>query len=179
MRRRDLLALAATLGCTGCVGGDMESLTVESPAFDDGDRVPDRHTCDGADVSPALDVSGVPDEAGSLAIVVDDPDAPSGTFVHWTAWNLPASVSRIPEGVEQSEQPNGLDGGVQGSNDFGEVGYRGPCPPEGDGDHRYRFRVYAVEGELGLSAGSSPEAVADAVEDAKLAEGTLTGVYSR
>ena len=96
-------------------------MQLTSPAFQDGAMIPAAHTCDGADVSPPLEITGVPAEAKSLALVMDDPDAPMGTFDHWVAWNIPADAASIPQGQEPD--------GVAGKSSFGNTGYGGPCPP--------------------------------------------------
>lgn len=160
-------------------GTDDAAIPFETDAFDDGESIPTEYTCDGADVSPPLTVGDVPDEASSLAVVVDDPDAPNGTFTHWTVWNLPPSLERIPKDVPPDPRPADLDGARQGENDFGEIGYRGPCPPEEDGSHEYRFTLYALESDPELEAGASVDAVRDALEGATVAEARFAGTYGR
>lgn len=141
-----------------------------SPAFTDGDAIPRRHTCDGEDVSPPLAWSGVPAGAGALVLVVDDPDA-SG-FVHWVAYDLPPDATGLAEG--DSTAPGAP---AQARNDFGRVGWGGPCPPSGT--HRYRFRLIAVDGPLGLGGTPGGRAVAAAAADRAIGETTLTGTYAR
>ena len=141
-----------------------------SPAFTDGDAIPRRHTCDGEDVSPPLAWSGVPAGAGALVLVVDDPDA-SG-FVHWVAYDLPPDATGLAEG--DSTAPGAP---AQARNDFGRVGWSGPCPPSGT--HRYRFRLIAVDGPLGLGGTPAGRAVAAAAADRAIGETTLTGTYAR
>jgi Raf kinase inhibitor-like YbhB/YbcL family protein len=109
---------------------------LSSPAFVDGAEIPVRHTCDGDDISPRLTWSGVPDRARSLALVLDDPDAPRGTFTHWVVSDLPADLTELAEGSTE---------GIQGRNSFGRTGYGGPCPPPRDDAHRYRFTLYALD----------------------------------
>ena len=147
------------------------ALDVRSPAFKDGGEIPTQYTCDGEDMSPPLAIEGVPDEASSLALVVDDPDAPGGTFVHWVMWNIPPDVAAVAE----DEVPEG----VTGTNDFGDAAYGGPCPPEGDGPHTYRFKVYALDVELDLERGADADELSHAMEGHVLARGTLTGEYAR
>lgn len=142
------------------------TMTLTSPAFSEGDTVPEEFTCNGANTSPALSVGGVPDSAASLVIVMDDPDAPNGTFDHWVVYDAPV-IDEIAAGTEP---------GVQGTNSFGVTGYRGPCPPPG-GDHRYVFRVLALDTELGLPMGESKDAVLTAAEGKTVAEASLTGLY--
>ncbi len=168
----------ATPTPTGTVDG-AGALGVTSSAFADGESIPERYTADGADVSPPLSVSGVPDDAAALAVVVDDPDAPSGPFTHWLLWNVPADTTAIPEDQPRQETLPDLGGAAQGTNDFGGVGYRGPSPPSGDDPHRYRFRAFALASALDLEPGAERSAVLSAAEDAAVATGTLTGTYGR
>lgn len=152
------------------------SLDVTSTAFDDGTPVPQRYTCDGADVSPPLEWAGVPEGARSLALLVDDPDAPAGTWIHWMLYELDPERTELPEGVLPG--PDVLDGAHQGENDFGDVGYGGPCPPPGS-PHRYRFRLYALDASPGLAAGATVDQLEGAMEGHVLAQGRLTGTYAR
>ena len=144
-------------------------MELKSPAFEHGGKVPSRHTCDGADVSPALQISGVPQGAAALALVMDDPDAPGGTFDHWLVWNIPPDTAEVPEGTEPQ--------GVQGRTGFGQLGYGGPCPP--GGTHRYRFKLYALDGRLELKAGASKARLEEAMEGHVMAEALLQGTYTR
>ena len=105
------------------------ALKVQSSAFTEGSTIPAKHTCDGADVSPAVSWSGVPAEAKSLALICHDPDAPAGDWVHWVLFDLPSSLTQLPEGVPKEAELKG--GGRQGMNDFSRIGYNGPCPPRG------------------------------------------------
>ena len=149
----------------------IATFALTSPAFDSGGAVPPRHTCDGEDVSPALEWSAVPDGAHSLALIVDDPDAPGGTFTHWTAWGIDPAAGGIAEG----EAP-----AAEGRNGFGTTGYRGPCPPPGHGPHRYFFRLYALAAPLELEPGASAQEVERAVEDrGAVAVAELVGTYER
>ena len=130
-----------------------------------------RHGCDGEDLSPPLDWSGVPAEARSLALIVDDPDAPSGTFTHWLAWGIDPAAS----GLDEDERAP-----VEGRNDFGATGYRGPCPPPGHGRHRYVFRLHALDRELDVPPGASRQELEQAIVDASvLAVVELVGTYER
>jgi Raf kinase inhibitor-like YbhB/YbcL family protein len=156
------------------------SLTLTTPAFDAGGTIPPEHTCEGADVSPELHVAGVPDDAAALALVVDDPDAPTDDpFVHWLLWNLPPDVTTLPRGVPASERVDDLDGAVQGTNGFDEVGYRGPCPPTDDGAHTYRFTLSALDAELDVAPGSERPAISAAIDDHELTRTRLTGEFDR
>lgn len=152
------------------------SIRVTSQAFADGAAIPIEYTCDGQDVSPALAWSGLPTGSLSLALIVDDPDAPGRTFTHWLVYNLPPDTTGLPKGVPKRER---LDsGGLQGNADFGRVGYGGPCPPRGPA-HRYQFNVYALSGRLDLQPGASKAELTRAMEGKVLAQGRLTGTYQR
>lgn len=151
-------------------------ISLLSDAFEEGTPIPRQHTCDGADLSPALSWEGIPDGTRSLALICDDPDAPVGTWVHWVIYGLPADAVELPAGVPTDPE---LEGGVrQGVNDFGRYGYGGPCPPPGP-PHRYFFRVYALDAELDLSAGASKQELLAAMEGDVLDEGVLMGTYQR
>ena len=152
------------------------ALELVSDAFDDGASIPERFTCDGQDVSPALGFRGVPPEAESLALVVDDPDAPAGTWVHWVLWGLPAGEEGLPEGVPAEAELS--SGARQGTNDFGNPGYGGPCPPPGK-PHRYVFTLYALEADPGLEPGATKEELLEAIEPLVVASCRLTGRYRR
>ncbi|WP_264780790.1 YbhB/YbcL family Raf kinase inhibitor-like protein [Haladaptatus sp. T7] len=150
-----------------------------TPAFEDGASVPTEFTCSGRDVSPPLEIESVPDDAKSLAIVVDDPDAPSGTFTHWLLWNLPPGTTTVPKNVPQRRTVGSLDGARQGTNGFGEIGYRGPCPPKGDGPHTYRFTLYLLERELQLDAGAKRAALFGAMDGNRLGRARFTAAFGR
>jgi Raf kinase inhibitor-like YbhB/YbcL family protein len=145
-------------------------LSLSSPAFQDRGEIPARHTCDAEDLSPALAWSDVPEGTRSLALIVDDPDAPVGTFTHWLAWGLDPAAEMLQEG-----QP----APVEGANDFGTAGYRGPCPPPGHGAHRYSFRLHALDTELELRPGASKADLKGAIEGHLLADAELVGRYER
>ena len=145
------------------------AITVSSTAFTDGASIPRRYTCDGENVSPPLRLAGVPSSARELALLVEDPDAPGGTFVHWVAWGFDPSSPTLPQGAT----PPGT-----GTNGFGRRGYGGPCPPRG-APHRYVFTVYALAKRLDLPAGASADQLRRAVADAVIAEGRLIGRYGR
>lgn len=153
-------------------------MELSSPAFDDGARIPERYTCDGEDLSPPLRFQGVPDAARSLAIIMDDPDAPRGVFVHWLIWNIPARVEALPEGIPPGEIVEGLAPAAQGRNGFGQLGYRGPCPPPGP-EHRYRFRLTALDTILSLSPGVDRARLEEAMEGHVMDESVLTATYGR
>ena len=148
----------------------MPDFTLSSAAFEHGGAVPRRHTCDGEDVSPALAWSGVPEGTHSLALVVDDPDAPGRTFLHWLAWGLEPETGSLGEGEAAP---------VEGTNDFGSTGYRGPCPPSGHGPHRYFFRLHALGAPVDLRAGAGRDELERAIRDHKLGTAELMGTYER
>jgi Raf kinase inhibitor-like YbhB/YbcL family protein len=143
-------------------------------AFPEGALIPALFTCEGADVSPSLEWSGAPDQTKSFAIVMDDPDAPGGTWTHWVLFDLPASVHSLAQGYK----PGSL--GASGKNDFGKPGYGGPCPPKGHGAHRYFFKLYALGvPSLGLKAGAARAEVDKAVRGHILAETQYMGRFER
>lgn len=156
--------------------GTVPALVVTSASFADGGAIPRKFTCDGGDVSPQLTVSALPSGSKSLMWIVDDPDAPIGSFVHWVAFNLPTGLRELPEGA--SAQRDTLQGAVQGKNDFDKIGYGGPCPPGGK-PHHYLFRIYALDTVLQLPEGSTRKEVALAAKGHVLAEGKLVGLYTR
>ena len=150
----------------------MADIELRSPSFGDHQPIPARHAKDHDNLSPALEWSGVPEEAVELAVLCEDPDAPSGTFTHWVLAGLQPTSTGLAEG----EHPAAA---VKGRNDFGEEGYGGPMPPVGDGPHRYFFRVYAASAPLGLTGAPSAEDLRRALEGKELASGTLIGTYQR
>ena len=144
-------------------------MKITSSAFQEGGNIPSKFTCEGSDTSPPLQISGVPSDAKSLVLIADDPDAPGGLFTHWLVWNIPPQTSSIPEGSAAK--------GVQGANDFGKSGYRGPCPPPGT--HRYSFKVFALDRELDLRSGAKRSEVDTATKGHVVAQGELVGLYGR
>ena len=150
-------------------------LKLISSAFKEGEPIPRGYTCDGANVSPPLEWTGVPKSAKTIAIIADDPDAPAGTWVHWVLYNLPGDGLGLIENTPQTETLNG--GGVQGKNDFGRVGYGGPCPPSGT--HHYFFKFYALDSELPLKPGATKPEVEKAMEGHIVGQAQLMGTYKR
>jgi Raf kinase inhibitor-like YbhB/YbcL family protein len=150
----------------------MSGIQLRSPAFDDHAPIAKRYARDGENASPALEWSGVPAGAVELAVLCEDPDAPSGTFTHWVL----AGIDPATTGVADNETPPGA---VVGTNDFGELGYGGPQPPVSDDAHRYFFRVFAVSEPLGLAPGCSGDDLRRAIGGKELASGTLVGLYQR
>ncbi|GBD33805.1 Putative lipoprotein LppC [bacterium HR34] len=147
-----------------------KNMIIESPAFKNNERIPQKYTCDGKDINPPLIISGIPENAKSLALIVDDPDAPMKVWVHWLLWNIPASISEIKENSVPEEA-------VLGMNDFGRLEWGGPCPPSGT--HRYFFKVYALDTNLDLPEGSRKEDLEKAMEGHILDFAQLIGLYSR
>jgi Raf kinase inhibitor-like YbhB/YbcL family protein len=148
----------------------VAEFTLTSSAFANGGAIPSRYTCDGENLSPPLTWSGAPNGSRSLALIVDDPDAPVGTFTHWLAWGIDPEAGGLAEG-----QP----APVEGRNDFGVIGYGGPCPPPGHGPHRYFFNLYALDSELGLPPGASRLQLERALVGHVLAPAELVGIYQR
>jgi Raf kinase inhibitor-like YbhB/YbcL family protein len=146
----------------------LKILSVKSSAFENNKPIPVKYTCDGANVNPPLTVDGVPEEAKALVLIVDDPDAPAGTFNHWVVWNIPPTTRKI----EENTVP-----GIEGISSYRKHSYGGPCPPYGT--HRYFFKVYALDTQLDLKANSNKRDVEKAMEGHVLAEGELVGLYSR
>lgn len=155
-------------------GKDHMQLT--STAFAEGAAIPVKHTCDAKDVSPPLKWSGVPAGARSLALIVEDPDAPVGTWVHWVVYDLPATASELVEDVPKSQYVTG--GAKQGLNDFRRLGYGGPCPPPGK-PHRYFFKLYALDAVLDLKPGITKADLESAMKNHILAQAQLMGTYRR
>jgi Raf kinase inhibitor-like YbhB/YbcL family protein len=148
----------------------VAEFSLTSSAIAPGGTVPRRHTCDGEDRSPPLSWSAPPTATGSLALILDDPDAPGGRFTHWLAWGITPDTSGLAEGQAAP---------LEGRNDFGTVGYRGPCPPRGHGRHHYRFRLHAVAEDLRLAHGAGVRDLERALEGKVLAVAELVGTYQR
>jgi Raf kinase inhibitor-like YbhB/YbcL family protein len=146
----------------------MAELSVKSPVFEANKHIPKKYSCDGDEINPPITIEGVPKEAKTLVLIVDDPDAPMGTFDHWVVWNIPTSTSKISENTVP---------GTEGLNSARQRGYMGPCPPSGT--HRYFFKVYALDTELKLGVGTKKKDVEKAMQGHILAKGELIGLYSR
>jgi Raf kinase inhibitor-like YbhB/YbcL family protein len=160
--------------------GGKATIRLESPSFQEGGTIPRVHTCDGKETSPPLSWSGVPEGTRSLALIVDDPDAPGGTFNHWVLFDLPPDLKELKEGIPtKGEVPLTPGGGTarQGTNDFDQFGYGGPCPPKGS--HRYFFVLYALDVRPNLKPGATRNDLLQAMKGHILAEGRLMGRYSR
>jgi hypothetical protein len=145
------------------------SMKLSSVAFENNSMIPSEYTCDGQDISPPFTISGVPSKAKSLALVMDDPDAPGGTFTHWIVWNIPTDKTEFAKGEEMSFP--------QGKTSFGDVGYGGPCPPSGV--HRYFFKLYALNSMLDLEEGATKKDLESAMAGNTIEQTTLIGKYSR
>ncbi len=189
-RRTVLLAtLGALAGCSGSgpdgatptteeqnpAVGDVTqrgSLSLQSPVFADGERIPTEYGYDQRNVNPPLRIAGIPSEASSLTLIMDDPDAvePAGkVWLHWLVWNIPPETTELPEGWKPTTA-------IQGTNDFGETGYGGPAPP--DREHTYRFKLYALDTELDLQASADKSAVGSAMAGHILARTQLEGTFA-
>ncbi len=151
-------------------------LSLSSPAFEPDAEIPSTHTGDGDDRSPPLAWDGAPAQTTTYALIVDDPDAPTGTFVHWVAFDIPAVENGLPAGVEH--YGDRTDGMKQGCNDFDRTGYGGPMPPRGE-MHRYRFKLYALDDRLPLDPGASRDELERAMRGHVLDEAQLVGRYAR
>lgn len=145
----------------------MAELIISSPVFENGGFIPAKYTCDGDDVNPPLDIKGLPTGTKSLVLIVDDPDAPMGTWDHWIVWNI-----LVKDRIEENSVP-----GVEGVNSFGRHSYGGPCPPSGT--HRYFFKVYALDTKLELNPNSKKKDVEKAMKGHVLAQGEIMGRYKR
>lgn len=152
------------------------TLQLQSIAFAPGAEIPRRYTCQGSDLNPALHIRGLPAGTRSLALLVEDPDAPAGLWVHWVYYDLPPTLAHIPEGVTSEAKP--ALGGTQGKNDFQKIGYGGPCPPPGPA-HRYLFTLYALDRLLGLAPGAGQAQVLQAARGHIVGRAELVGRYRR
>jgi len=166
---------------TGCIVGEkeeniMKTIIISVDGFKNGETIPSRYTCDGRDISPEISWKGLPERAKSVTLIMDDPDAPGGTFLHWTLYNVPHTADKLPEGMSKSQML--ADGSLQGITDFGNTGYGGPCPPKGK-PHRYYFRIYALDTKLDLPPGAKSEDIEKAMKGHILAKGELMGKYGR
>ncbi len=148
----------------------MDGLKVSSPAFEHNSFIPEKYTCDGKDVNPSLLIENIPSKTRSLALIVDDPDAPGGTWVHWVLWNIPPETKEIRENsVPKNSQ--------QGLNDFRKHNYGGPCPPPGT--HRYFFKLYALDTTINLSPNSTKADLEKAVQGHVIEQAQIIGLYKR
>ncbi len=182
-QRNFIFAAVITLGCfaiiTACSRRPAETapLTLEllSPDFSPGATIPRPLTCDGGDLSPALQWQSPPNATESFALIADDPDAPVGTWVHWVIFDMPPTLRLLPQNFPKIEQS--ADGSRQGTNDFDKIGYGGPCPPGGQ-LHRYFFKLYALDTKLNLKPGTTKKDLERAMQGHILARGEYIGRYS-
>lgn len=178
--RRVWLGIAAIVVVVACAGRAQAQakagLMLQSSAFADNSAIPSEYTCTGTNVSPPLSWRGAPDRAKAVALIVKDPDAPHGVFVHWLLYNLPADVDKLPANLPKA----GIipQGATQGTNSFGQLGYDGPCPPPGRA-HHYHFRLIALDSRLDLGPGADAGEVEAAASGHILASTELVGVFSR
>jgi len=163
-----LFSLTFIIGCSQEFK-EVGNMKLTSPAFENGKEIPAEYTCDGDNVNPELGIADIPSDAKSLALIMDDPDAPAGIFDHWVVFNIPA-VSKI----SKNSVP---EGALQGKNSFGKNNYGGPCPPSGT--HRYVFKLYALDIELNLDENADKKAIEKAMQGHILAQTQLIGIYSR
>ncbi len=152
--------------CAGAYaeGGEMK---IKSPVFEDNGMIPSKYTCEGGDINPPLIMEDIPEGTQSLALIVDDPDAPMGTWVHWVVFNMD-----VVDTIEEDSVP-----GTLGSNDFGRKDYGGPCPPSGT--HRYFFKLYALDGRLGLEEGAGKDDLERVMKDHIIEEARIIGLYKK
>jgi Raf kinase inhibitor-like YbhB/YbcL family protein len=146
---------------------ETTTISIKSPAFGNMDFIPDKYTCAGDNINPPLNLANIPGNTKTLALIVDDPDAPHGTFDHWVMWNIP-----VKERIEENSVP-----GAEGKNGRGENKYMGPCPPAGT--HHYHFTIYALDVKLDLSLDTDKKALLDAMKDHILATSELIGLYEK
>lgn len=163
-----MIMIVSAIGCSKQQEVKNMSISIRSPAFKENEMIPQKYTCDGENINPPLIIEDVPDNARSIALIMDDPDAPMGTFVHWVVYNIPASSQTIGE----DHAP-----GLQGVNNKGEKAYTGPCPPSGT--HRYFFKVYALDTELELDEDADKGDLKKSMEGHILAKDQLVGLYKR
>ncbi len=172
MRRAILVGLGLLLSVLVAQGAEMD---LNSQAFRPGGMIPAKYTCDGADISPPLTLPDPPAGTKSFALIMDDPDAPVGTWVHWVIWNIPATTRALEENIPKTASlPNGAR---QGTNDFKRIGYGGPCPPSGT--HRYFFKLYALDTTLNLPPETTKSVLEDTMRGHILVQADLIGKYTR
>ena len=149
---------------------DESAMNISSPAFTDNAAIPSKYTCDGEDINPELEISDVPEKAKSLVLIADDPDAPVGLWIHWLIWNIDPKTTSI----EENSVP---DGAQEGTTSFGKTGYGGPCPP--DKEHRYFFKLYALDTTLSLDSNETKDELESAMEGHIIDQTELVGLYDR
>lgn len=196
-RRQVLGTVVAMTALAGCSSGKSEESSgpgLFAPGFNP-QTIPERYTCNGGDISPEIEVSDVSRETEAFALIMTDPDAPgSKPFVHWLIWNIPPDTATLPEGIPNQPRVDlsgrGTDPGfpekgtssshiLQGTNSTGEVGYSGPCPPQGDGPHIYEFTLYSLQSTLDVMPGAQRPALESAIQNEQIGAATLTGTFER
>ena len=156
------------------------TLTIQSSAFANGEPIPRRYSGEGEDLSPPLSWSDIPEATKELAMIVDDPDAPTAQpWVHWVIYKIPLEAAGLAEGIPADAELSTPTGTLQGRNTSGEIGYHGPMPPPGHGVHHYYFKLYALDTQLSLKSGADKQALLSAMEGHILAQGKLVGTYQR
>jgi Raf kinase inhibitor-like YbhB/YbcL family protein len=180
------IALAAMCLLGACVGArgegkedSMTAFTISSPSFRNNQPMPSKHSCEGEDASPSLKWEGAPEGTKSFALICDDPDAPGGVWTHWVIYGISAKTSELPENIAKADTVVAPGGARQGVNDFGRVGYGGPCPPRGHGAHHYHFKLIALDTEPGLASGVTRRQLEQAIRGHILAQAELIGTYQR
>lgn len=148
----------------------MKEIKISSPEFEHNKEIPDKFGCKGKDINPELNIEGIPEETKSLVLIMDDPDAPVGTFTHWIAWNISPGVTTIEENSKPEQA-------IEGLNDFGKTGYGGPCPPSGT--HRYFFKIYALDKKIDLEEGAKRQELEKQMQEHIITKGELIGLYSK
>ncbi len=177
MKKLILIIFILIIGCSTQVENIKEEIKTNgvvdmkltSPAFEHNKEMPSEYTCDDSNINPELNIEDIPEDAKSLALIMDDPDAPMGTWIHWVVWNIPAETKTIAKGNEPE--------GIQGTTSFGDKGYGGPCPPSGT--HRYFFKLYALDASLNLEEGAKKEDLEKAIEGHIIEKAELIGLYKR
>jgi Raf kinase inhibitor-like YbhB/YbcL family protein len=165
-----VLSIQSSEAYTAKEASTMSGLTISTPAFGHNTTIPAKYTCDGRDINPSLIIGSVPPGARSLALIVDDPDAPAGTWVHWVLWNMDPNTTEIRE----DSVPKGA---IQGINDFRKHNYGGPCPPSGT--HRYFFKLYALDATLNIGPNSGKAELEKAMQGHILSRAEIIGLYQR
>lgn len=155
-------------------------IPVTSSAFGEGQPIPEQYSGEGRDISPPLSWAGLPDGTKELALICDDPDAPTPRpWVHWVIYKIPASLAALSQDIEKTRHPKTPPGALQGVNTWGKIGYGGPMPPPGHGVHHYHFRLYALDTAIQVQAGLNQDALVQAMQGHILAQGLLIGTYQR
>lgn len=156
----------------------LTEIAITSTAFQNGGPIPAQFTCDGANQSPALSWSGAPKNVGSYVLILEDPDAPGGTFIHWVLYDIPGMTTSLPQALPNTPALSNLGGAKQGPNGFKQVGYGGPCPPRG-APHHYHFKLFALDKPLGIASGATRDQVMSAIKGHELGRGEIVGTYAR